>query len=163
MADKTNKRRYRINPVEVGIFLVICGVFIHSAYRLVFEWNDVKERASLASHQARTIASVTQTVSVPCAHEEATTQASVESAIRQVALTGELCHPMSQKVKESAEKIEVVREQDAKIFAGKVNAQTGMFESEPISLRVGKNDFEVRTKFKSATRVQKISMTYFGK
>lgn len=165
MAERTAKRRFRVNPIEAGIFLLICGVFIHSAYRLVFEWNDFKERASLTS-QSRAIASVAETVAVECKAEETNPlpapASATESRSRSVAFSGPICrlHPTK---KETPESVEVYRTQDKKIFPGKINAQAGTFDSEPINLRIGKNDFEVRTKYKSGTRVQKVSMMYFGK
>ncbi len=87
-------RRFRINPVEVVIFLMISTIFIHSLYKLFYNYDAFNPIALVPLNsnpisEGRSLASVTPVllnVDIPC--DKPVTITSQASRVR---LHGQLC------------------------------------------------------------------------
>src|SRR3954469_21117361 len=100
-------RRYRTNPIEVGVLAIVALIFLNSVYQLLYSQNTFYPSAlspmnSNPTSEGRSLASVSEpllTLEVPCSPTlEQNTQAS------RVRLKGQICG-LSKVLDESDQKV----------------------------------------------------------
>lgn len=153
MGQTPSQKRFRINPIEMGIFAIVGALFLNSVYNLFYEspafqteasrglWSKTTERAPASSKRGETASSsLMGQITVPCQAPGQTQAIQIPNTnAMRVRLLVQLCE--SDVVKQAEVKnLTLTRPFEATVFADK---SQDSFSTDYIPLEVGRNEISV--------------------
>lgn len=137
-------KRFRINPVELGVFLIVTLIFANSVYQLFFDWKgyQTKEISSAKTDSARSPASITGTqvenIEIGCGHS-----IRQETLATKVRLNGPLCgiKPGSETTFDKVEILNQSNKTQAVVFS---DVTDGTYLTDYIPLVSGENALTIK-------------------
>jgi hypothetical protein len=152
--------KYRINPVELGIFTVTVIVFLNSAYSLLEQGGEIPLTALSPAHeipsiQSRAPASLRshsgpslETAELPCKAEQPLTVRAPK-----VRFTGKACAPstgVQGELVAATLKRSAPGGREAQVF---VDSDTGNFSTDYLSLTPGKTELELQLTYSQGGKI----------
>jgi hypothetical protein len=155
MVQPSPTRRFKINPVEVGIFSVVALIFVNSVYNLFYEvptlsGTPLAQVANTDPSDLRAPASQSFfNVDIKCEG----VSAPQETQASKVRLSGPLCG--SDQKADLVRQIKMQIQNVANKYAATVftDVSTGRFSTDYIPLNAGKNSIHVEFQFPSGQNV----------
>lgn len=156
MGQQRERRRFRINPVELIIFGAVTLIFANSVYQLIFDWEEIRGTVStLASLDknlnGRSLASsnpLFATIEVKCNAPTKKKSASPEELTEttdavKARILGPFCAPAGVG-KNTFSKVEVLNKTSNSSATVISNANEGHFSTDFIPLNAGKNQILIK-------------------